>query len=155
MLGPRVCDGHNAIWMSDGTFRGSVPWLGLCPDNQKYGRSHNGQSILSPKYRDAKTMASLLLRKAKGKQTAHTKPVEVVYDFHVPDLRRRDCANYIKLLSDALEGGEVVADDTLIHRSLIVRASLDRKAPRVDIYLRPLATTTLPDWCHNAQHPGL
>lgn len=124
--------------MSDGAYRAQLPWLALCPDNQRFGRSHNGQNILSDKYRDAKSMATLHLMKAKGMARPRTHVIEVWYRFWVPDLRRRDCTNLIKLLSDAMQEAEVVADDTLFKLSHVANMGVDRKNPRVEITLTAL-----------------
>ncbi len=109
----------------------------LCPDNQKYARSRNGQNILSEKYRNAKTMAAVLLR-SQSRGRSYAVPCALTLQFHVPDNRQRDCGNHLKLLSDALEQSGVVANDTLFHDIRILRSGLSRETPGVLVEVTPL-----------------
>jgi Holliday junction resolvase RusA-like endonuclease len=104
----------------------TIPWSVLVSDNRK----HVTRRVLSPEYRLAKKSLALIAR-AQVRGEAFTGPCEVRYDFHPPDRRRRDCANFLKLLNDALEG-VVWADDFLIKRlSFEVHEPTDD--PRVDV----------------------
>ena len=121
----------------DGVYRVQLPWLALCPDNQRLGKGSGGQrSFLTDKYRDAKTWATLLMRQAHPPHA--DVPCRVVARFWVPNRARRDCANLWKLLSDAMQDAGVVVDDTLFWDIRLIRAGLDKVTPRVEIEVTPL-----------------
>jgi Holliday junction resolvase RusA-like endonuclease len=123
--------------VSDGVYRVQLPWLALCPDNQRLGKGSGGQrSFLTNKYRDAKAWSVLLMRKATP--PAADLPCRVVVRFWVPNRARRDCANLWKLISDAMQEAGVIEDDTLFWDIRLIREGMDRANPRAEIEVTPM-----------------
>jgi Holliday junction resolvase RusA-like endonuclease len=106
-------------------------------DNARHGLM-KGRIVLTARYRDALTFASILARSAmKGRQPL-TSRVTLVAMFHEPDRKRkRDITNYAKLLCDSLVGA-AIADDSQIDDARYIRGAIDPNDPRVVVTLTPV-----------------
>ena len=67
----------------------------------------------------------------------YTTPIEIHYDIWFPDTRRRDIANYEKVLTDALVKAGVMEDDHLVHKMVIRRMGII-KGGNVRITILPI-----------------
>ena len=121
-----------------------LPWAVLEHDNHRLMpirlRGGKVRNITAPKYRAAKEHASLLLT-ALWRGAALAGPVEVHGVAFFPDLRKRDAANYRKLITDALTG-IAYADDSQVHREIWERGPIDRTNPRIELTVCPLTLTS-------------
>ena len=124
---------------ADGTrwLRIVFPWAAVVPDNggAKYGVV-KGRMILSKRYREAKEAAHLLALGACQGQRFGEGCVSVGVIVIAPDHRRRDIANVLKLLCDALTGA-AYEDDQQIAELVVTRHPIDRVDPRVIVHVRP------------------
>lgn len=88
----------------------TIPWGALVSDNRrnqrKGGRGHGWDYIKA-----REVVGTIMAAQFRGEP--FTEQVAVRYAFHKPDLRRRDCSNFLKLLGDA-GNGIVWKDDSLI-----------------------------------------
>lgn len=108
-----------------------LPWAVLVPDNRRFigGKGH----ILTSRYRDAKELCHLLaMTQVQSRPTYPEAPVWLHLDFHMPDKRRRDPNNLLKVIADALEG-IVYTDDKQITKLSWVNAGVSADDPRVEI----------------------
>lgn len=63
-------------------------------------------------------------------------PLFVTYNFWLPDKRKRDIANYEKVLTDSLVIAGVMIDDYLIHKWQMERMGIC-KGGKVEIIIKP------------------
>lgn len=84
------------------------------PSVNHYLGRHGYRSYKTPKAKvfDSEVYAIVLTSKANKNYDV---PVKVWYQYWFPDRRRRDVANYEKVLSDALVTAGVMLDDHLIY----------------------------------------
>lgn len=121
-------------------FRGltiTIPFKHLRPDNAKYGVMR-GRMLLRPEYRQAKDTIQAIARRAMQNQEATVGAVQLHARLYMPDARRRDATNYVKLVHDSLQGA-VYADDTQITSATWENAGIDRDNPRCEITISPRA----------------
>jgi len=100
-----------------------------------------GRILLTSKYRRALHRAkAMLLADYDGELMAG--PLELVAIFHMPDLRRRDPTNYLKIICDSLVG-TVIEDDNwkCLGRVVIECQHVDRENPRVNLHIINLEGT--------------
>ena len=109
-----------------------LPWDCLVADNRRFigGRGH----VLTARYRNGKKLAeTLAVAQTKEPRPRHPEGgVKMRLSFFMPDKRRRDPNNLLKLIADALEG-VAYADDKQITDLCWKNAGLDREHPRVEI----------------------
>jgi Holliday junction resolvase RusA-like endonuclease len=86
----------------------------------------------------AETVQELAADEQNGTATAITAPVGLTVRVYFPDARKRDAGNLRKLVTDALQGAAVIADDCLIHDERWIRAGIDRQNPRAELTITPL-----------------
>lgn len=118
-----------------------LPWQCLVPDNQRMGGM---VGKLSKKYRVGKEMATVIaMGQIKGNRPRYTEPVTVELLFWLPDLRRRDPNNLLKLILDCLgkqescPTGLAYADDSQIRSISWLVMGIDRDNPRVEVTVMP------------------
>ena len=63
-------------------------------------------------------------------------PLFVTYNFWMPDRRKRDIANFEKVLTDSLVTAGVMVDDNIIHKWQMERMGIVKNG-RVDIIIKP------------------
>jgi len=122
--------------MSQGTIRLTLPWAVLASTNDRVNRVGD-RLRLTRHYRKAKEAARALVAAQTRSEPVLDGPVEVRLRFWVPDQRRRDPDNLLKLIHDALSG-IVYHDDYQIRRQTWEVAGVDRVDPRVEIEVAPL-----------------
>lgn len=114
-----------------------VPWKALCSDNRKY---LSRKFVLSPQYRQAKTIVSLLAKSAANQQLwSHTtEPLELIVQITEPDNRYRDL-NYSKNLKDGISSAERVwVDDCQVRREVWeFLPNPDKSRPGAVVTIRP------------------
>jgi len=121
----------------EGRVRLTIPWDALASSNQRNqrrgGRAHGWG------YKASLTAIHLVaLDQSRGKRpTFPTGHVSAVLRFFPPDARRRDVANYIKGLFDALEG-IAYANDHQLTEVTFTREPPDRERARVEIELEAI-----------------
>ena len=92
---------------------------------------------LSKRYRIGKEMATVIaMGQIKGNRPRYTEPVTVEYLFWLPDLKRRDPNNLLKLISDSLTG-LAYDDDYRIRAISWLVMGIDRDNPRVEVTVMP------------------
>ncbi|HLS32730.1 MAG TPA: RusA family crossover junction endodeoxyribonuclease, partial [Brevibacterium sp.] len=89
--------------------------------------------------RRAKEAARTLVAAQTRRDPVLIGPVEVRLTFYVPDQRRRDPDNLLKLIHDSMSG-IVYDDDHQIRRQVWEVAGVDREDPRVEIEVEPLGS---------------
>jgi len=109
----------------------TIPWACLCSDNKRHtrrgGRGHGWEYKAA---RDAINLAGL--DAIRGERPRFSEPVWVRLDYYLPDLRRRDVSNTVKVLFDGLNK-VVWADDSLIKDFGFLVHPPDGSEPRVEI----------------------
>lgn len=67
-------------------------------------------------------------------------PVGIKYTLFMPDAKKRDISNYIKLVEDYMVNQGVLIDDNheIIQRVEIIYGGIDRKNARIEICLRDM-----------------
>lgn len=123
--------------MSQGTIRLTLPWAVLASANQRKGIAGRENRDQWRRYRAARDAARALVAAATRHEPVLIGPVEVRLRFWVPDQRRRDPDNLLKLIHDAMSG-IVYHDDHQIRRQVWEVAGVDRASPRVEIEVEPL-----------------
>lgn len=119
----------------------TLPFAALVSDNRRLvGRA--GRRVLSREYRDTKEAVALLaMGQIRGPRPAlPSGPVSLLAEMWFPDARKRDAANYRKLVTDALTG-IAYGDDAQIHDERWVRAGIDRANPRIEITITAITLT--------------
>jgi len=107
----------------------TIPWEALVSDNRRHarrgGRAHGWD------YKKARdTIRTLMAAQMRGDPFGV--PVSVRYDFHPPDLRRRDATNFLKVVGDS--GNTVLwVDDCLITQLSFLVHQPDGSEPRLEI----------------------
>lgn len=109
----------------------TIPFKHLVSDNAKYGVIR-GRMLLQADYRQAKETIGAIARRAMKDTLLAEGPVHLHATVHMPDARRRDATNHIKLVHDSLQG-IVFADDSQITRATWENAGIDREKPRVEL----------------------
>ena len=118
----------------------TLPWAVLCSVNKRVNRV--GDRIrLTREYRQSKEAARLLVSSQTRDVPLMEGPVAVDLAFHMPDRRKRDPDNLLKLIHDALTGF-VYEDDDQIRRQSWEVVGVDRDDPRAEITVRALGQTT-------------
>jgi len=113
-----------------------LPWAVLATGNDRVNRVGD-RLRLTRRYRAAKEAARALVASQTRREPVLIGPVEVRLRFWVPDQRRRDPDNLLKLIHDSLSG-IVYHDDYQIRRQVWEVAGVDRVDPRVEIEVAPL-----------------
>ena len=115
----------------------TLPWPALVSSRERNQR-RGGKAHSWAYKRSMEAVRTLAMGQVRGKRPRYPDgPLSVTLDFYPPDRRRRDMANYLKGLMDALE--EVVyADDYQIARMSWTRHEPDRESPRVEITIEPI-----------------
>lgn len=115
--------------------RFALPWALLVSDNLHVGPNANRAKWRT--YRDRRDgMHAWFLLHAQGAPLDGRCQLEV--RFFVPNLRRRDCSNFLKALADALQGVAYHNDDQLV-RYVLGREGVDRDRPRAEITVEEIA----------------
>lgn len=115
-----------------------LPWAVLAQANHRLIPRHTGRGLtLAREYRAAKEAARALVASQTRREPVLIGPVEVRLRFHLPDRKRRDPDNLLKLIHDAMSG-IVYHDDHQIRRQVWEVAGVDRAEPRVEIEVEPL-----------------
>lgn len=115
----------------------TIPFKHLRPDNAKYGVIR-GRMLLRAEYREAKDTIQAIARRAMKDIETTAATVELHARLWMPDARKRDATNYVKLVHDSLQGA-VFHDDTQIKRATWENAGIDRENPRCEITITPRA----------------
>lgn len=113
-----------------------LPWAVLATVNDRVNRVGD-RLRLTTRYRQAKEAARALVASQTRDAPLLTGPVEVRLRFWLPDQKRRDPDNLLKLIHDAMSG-IVYHDDHQIRRQVWEVAGVDRASPRVEIEVEPL-----------------
>ena len=115
----------------------TLPWECMVPDNRRFlSKGH----VLTPRYRKAMELCALhVIQQVKPPRPRYPKgslcSVELTY--YVPDRRRRDVGNTLKIICDSLEGPNGIwEDDYSISHLCYTRAGVDRENPRCEIVVR-------------------
>lgn len=117
-----------------------LPWAVVVSDNQRHGLV-GGRVRLTGRYRQRLATASLLVAGSwRGEALRGRAALSVVV--HAPDRRRRDLANLLKHLCDALTGA-ALEDDAQLDDVRVTRGAIDRANPRVELTLTPLDPTPI------------
>ncbi|HEY8378668.1 MAG TPA: RusA family crossover junction endodeoxyribonuclease [Nannocystis sp.] len=115
-----------------------LPWAVLAQANHRLIPRSTGRGLtLAREYRQAKEAARALVASQTRREPVLIGPVEVRLRFYLPDAKRRDPDNLLKLIHDAMTG-IVYDDDHQIRRQVWEVAGVDRTAPRVEIEVEPL-----------------
>ena len=104
----------------------TLPWP---PSANRYWRTVGGRILISREGRAYREIVCGLVRPScclRGRLC-------VTILAHQPDLRRRDLDNLGQGVLDALEAAGAYEDDSQIDDLRFVRASVDRKNPRVEV----------------------
>jgi Holliday junction resolvase RusA-like endonuclease len=112
----------------------TLPWKVMVADNERHALlkiKGRGRIGLTAKYRDALGAASLLAA-AQWKRETIRGSVSLDVTLYEPDKRRRDVANYLKLIGDTLTRVAFV-DDSQIDVVTVTRGAVDRFNPRAEI----------------------
>jgi Holliday junction resolvase RusA-like endonuclease len=112
-----------------------IPWALVVPDNARHGLVRD-RIRLTTRYRKALATASALVRQ-QWRGDPLLDRVQLVVTLHPPDRRRRDIANTLKILADALAGAAYM-DDAQIDRLTVDRAEPDPDHPRAVLTVAPL-----------------
>lgn len=115
-----------------------LPWAVLVTDNRRFvGRA--GKRRLSSEYRDAKAnVATLAMGQIRGPFPAlPAGALRLEARAYFPDRRKRDAANYRKLITDALST-IAYADDAQVHDERWIRAGVSALHPRIELTIQPL-----------------
>ena len=116
----------------------TLPWAVLAQANHRLIPRKNGRGLtLTREYREAKERARLLVASQTRRDPVLIGPVEVRLRFWMPDHKRRDPDNLLKLIHDSMSG-IVYHDDHQIRRQVWEVAGVDRVDPRVEIEVEPL-----------------
>src|SRR5690606_40243714 len=119
-----------------GTIRLTLPWAVLASTNDRVNRVGD-RLRLTRHYRKAKEAARALVAAQTRREPVLIGPVEVRLRFWVPDRKRRDPDNLLKLIHDAMTG-TAYHDDHQIRRQIWEVAGVDRVDPRLGIGGEPL-----------------
>ena len=115
----------------------TLPWSALASSRERNQR-RGGKAHSWTYKRSMEAVRALAMGQVRGKRPRYPDvPLSVTLDFYPPDLRRRDMANYLKGLMDALQG-VVYTDDYQITRMGWTRDEPDRKNPRVELLIEPI-----------------
>jgi len=115
-----------------------LPWAVLTQANHRLIPRKGGRGLtLAREYRVAKEAARTLVASQTRRDPVLIGPVEVRLRFWLPDQKRRDPDNLLKLIHDAMSG-IVYHDDHQIRRQVWEVAGVDRVDPRVEIEVEPL-----------------
>lgn len=125
---------------AQGKLRPSPPKLTLTlpippSTNNAYANNHKtkGRS-LTPKGRAYKADTLWLAYTGGARTFAASPPYSLTIVFYFPDIKKRDVANFEKLLTDTLMGA-INSDDQHIHDMRLIKR-VDRKRPRAEVTLR-------------------
>lgn len=122
------------------TIRLTLPWATLAQANHRLVPRKGGRGLtLAREYRAAKEAARALIAAQTRRAPVLIGPVEVRLRFHLPDARKRDPDNLLKLIHDSMSG-IVYDDDHQIRRQVWEVAGVDREDPRVEIEVEPLGS---------------
>ena len=112
-----------------------IPWEHLASSNQRNSR-RGGRGHGWGYKRSLKAIHAHALTQTQPPRPMYPdQAVTMQCRFHPPDRRRRDVANYLKGLQDALEGA-CYTDDWQVVRTEIERDETDRERPRVEITIQ-------------------
>lgn len=130
--------------MRQGAIRLTLPWAVLAQANHRLvARAQRPGLTLTREYRRAKEKARELVAVQTVREPVLIGPVEVRLRFYLPDAKRRDPDNLLKLIHDAMSG-IVYHDDHQIRRQVWEVAGVDRVDPRVEIEVEPLRAVAGP-----------
>lgn len=92
------------------------------PSVNRIWRNYQGRTILSKEYREYKTMVAKLLGVNENPSAAR---IRVCIHAYMPDKRRRDISNLIKVTEDILTHAGIWVDDEQIDDLRIIRSGVD------------------------------
>ena len=126
----------------------TIPWSALCSDNYRYQASmvtgSNGQKqprmVLTARYAAARDAIEHIVRSAVDGAQPAEQPLFLHAQVWTPDRRAHDCANFCKVVHDAMEK-IVFTNDRWLHRVLWENVGVDVDRPRAEITVVPLATS--------------
>jgi Holliday junction resolvase RusA-like endonuclease len=121
--------------MTDASPTIRIPFGALVPDNRRLipGR---GRLISSARYRVALDAVHSIAKATWKRRELLAGPVRLEARFWLPDRRKRDISNFVKLLGDGLSG-VVYFDDQQIEHETLIKCGLDRQQARVEITVMP------------------
>jgi len=116
------------------------------PSVNRYYRHVGFRTLISREGRAYRRTVCAILRRAGVRPLEGT--LAVGLDLYPPDGRRRDCANALKALLDAMQYGGVYGDDSQIKKLLVVMR--DRIVPggKAVICVMPLDLSTVKEIHH-------
>jgi len=114
-----------------------LAYAALVPDNRR-ATMRDGQVRHTPRYAEAKDAVRNLARLQLRRRAPFAGDVVLVGRLWKPDRRRRDTANLLKLVHDALSGVAYL-DDEQIADFRYVREGIDRDRPRLELTITPAA----------------
>jgi len=106
-----------------------LPFLPPSVNTAYYTDFKSGTRHKSKKYREFKKDLEAFLPKGEVKGE-----IQVEYNFYMPDKRRRDVANYEKVLTDCLVSYGVIEEDSLIQR-MVLEKYFDKGMPATVIQI--------------------
>ena len=104
------------------------------PSVNRIWRNYQGRTILSKEYREYKTMVARLLGVNATPSAAR---IRVCIHAYMPDKRRRDISNLIKVTEDILTHAGIWADDEQIDDLRIIRSGIE-KPGRLEIEIEEI-----------------
>lgn len=113
------------------------------PSVNKITRAYKGRAIKSKSYREWEKNCPDLILPEDG---SIDWPVHIVYEFFMPDKRKRDIGNFEKAVTDQLVKQCVLFDDNCqIVKSIELKfIAVDRDNPRVEISIFNLKENVVP-----------
>jgi crossover junction endodeoxyribonuclease RusA len=105
------------------------------PSVNHYLSRKGHRSFLTAKAKQFHELIALKVYQSKTKIGLNT-PLDVTYQYWFPDRRKRDIANYEKVLTDSMVRAGVMVDDHIIHRLTQVKMGI-RDDGLVHVIIRP------------------
>lgn len=105
------------------------------PSVNRIWRQYRGRTILSKEYREYRAMVSKLLGVNPSPSSAR---IRICIYAYMPDRRRRDISNLIKVTEDILTHAGIWLDDEQIDDLRIVRAGVEAPG-RVEIEIEEIS----------------
>lgn len=102
--------------------------------NHSYITTKQGKRIMTDECRNYKEKIFLFV---KGNiRKPYPKLANIRFSFYWPDNRKRDTDNALKILKDCLKGALVADDSWQCLPWEVIKSSMDKKNPRVEVYWR-------------------
>ena len=105
------------------------------PSVNHYLSRRGHRSFLTDKAKQFHDLIALRVYQSKSKIGLNT-PLDVTYQYWFPDRRKRDIANYEKVLTDSMVRAGVMVDDHIIHRLTQVKMGI-RDDGLVHVIIKP------------------